>query len=232
MRQSSPSSSSRPRGSKSRSHSTSTTLSAALEQRPPRIGIIDLLMSGGAGLEFCRSVREAGIPCWPSRACSRAKKRSKRVPMRSCGSRSAPLQLVSAVRTCSGRAPSCGEHVRTMSERILSGEPRLDEVLGGGLPPNAINLDHGTARHRQDDLRPAVPLRERDADGSGALPVDGVRTAREGRSGTARPSSSSTRTRSVPACSTRISGQAWPNDARSTPSSIASSNSSANAHRA
>ena len=30
-----------------------------------------------------------------------------------------------------------------MSGRILGGEPRLDEVLGGGLPPNAINLIMG-----------------------------------------------------------------------------------------
>ena len=30
-----------------------------------------------------------------------------------------------------------------MSGRILGGEPRLDEILGGGLPPNAINLIMG-----------------------------------------------------------------------------------------
>ena len=30
-----------------------------------------------------------------------------------------------------------------MSDRILGGEPRLDEILGGGLPPNAINLIMG-----------------------------------------------------------------------------------------
>ena len=30
-----------------------------------------------------------------------------------------------------------------MSDRILAGEPRLDEILGGGLPPNAINLIMG-----------------------------------------------------------------------------------------
>ena len=30
-----------------------------------------------------------------------------------------------------------------MSDRILGGEPRLDEILGGGLLPNAINLIMG-----------------------------------------------------------------------------------------
>lgn len=33
----------------------------ALERRPPRIAIIDLLMSGGAGIGFCRTVQQAGI---------------------------------------------------------------------------------------------------------------------------------------------------------------------------
>ena len=81
-------------------------------------------------------------------------------------------------------------------------------------PTRSISID-GTARIGQDDLGPAVPLRERDANGSGALPDDRVRTAGEGAPLRRNARVLRSDRRSVPACSTRRSGQAWPNSLRS-----------------
>ena len=54
-----------------------------------------------------------------------------------------PLQLVSAVRDLLGTERAADQRDDTiswMTERLSSGSARLDDVLGGGLPANAINL--------------------------------------------------------------------------------------------
>ena len=50
-----------------------------------------------------------------------------------------------------------------MSERLSSGHPRLDAVLGGGLPAHGINIVIGLPGRRQDHPGAAVRVRERDA---------------------------------------------------------------------
>ena len=85
----------------------------ALEQRPPRIAIIDLLMSGGAGLEFCRSVREAGIPVL---AISSLQSREEAIEAGASAFLQkplAPLQLVSAIKDLLGESAYLRESTST-----------------------------------------------------------------------------------------------------------------------
>ena len=64
-------------------------------------------------------------------------------------------------------------------ERLSTGNARLDEVLGGGLDPGRHHAGGGCARHGQDDPGRTVPVRQRHAGATGAVPVDGVRTLRQ-----------------------------------------------------
>jgi CheY-like chemotaxis protein len=76
----------------------------ALNQRPPRIAIIDLLMSGGAGLEFCRTVRRAGILVL---AISSLQSREEAIEAGASAFLQkplAPLQLVSAIKDLLGKS--------------------------------------------------------------------------------------------------------------------------------
>ena len=85
----------------------------ALEQRPPRIAIIDLLMSGGAGIEFCRSVREAGIPVL---AISSLQSREEAIEAGASAFLQkplAPLQLVSAIKDLLGESAYLRESTST-----------------------------------------------------------------------------------------------------------------------
>ena len=49
-----------PRGTPSRCCSTSITARAILEEDPPSVAVIDLLISGGAGLDLCRLAQTGG----------------------------------------------------------------------------------------------------------------------------------------------------------------------------
>ena len=84
-----------------------------LEQRPPRIAIIDLLMSGGGGYEFCRSVREAGIPIL---AISSLRSREGAIEAGASAFLQkplAPLQLVSAIKDLLGESAYLRESTST-----------------------------------------------------------------------------------------------------------------------
>jgi CheY-like chemotaxis protein len=85
----------------------------ALEQRPPRIAIIDLLMSGGGGIEFCRSVREAGILVL---AISSLQSREEAIEAGASAFLQkplAPLQLVSAIKDLLGESAYLRESTST-----------------------------------------------------------------------------------------------------------------------
>ncbi len=85
----------------------------ALKQQPPRIAIIDLLMSGGAGLEFCRSVRQAGILVL---AISSLQSREEAMEAGASAfllKPLAPLQLVSAIKDLLGESAYLRESTST-----------------------------------------------------------------------------------------------------------------------
>ena len=85
----------------------------ALEQRPPRTAIIDLLMSGGGGIEFCRSVREAGILVL---AISSLQSREEAIEAGASAFLQkplAPLQLVSAIKDLLGESAYLRESTST-----------------------------------------------------------------------------------------------------------------------
>ena len=85
----------------------------ALEQREPRIAIIDLLMSGGAGLEFCQRVREAGILVL---AISSLQTREEAIEAGASAFLQkplAPLQLVSAIKDLLGESAYLRESAST-----------------------------------------------------------------------------------------------------------------------
>jgi CheY-like chemotaxis protein len=81
-----------------------TDAERALEQRLPQIAIIDLLLSGGAGLEFCRSVRQAGVLVL---AISSLQSREEAIEAGASAFLQkplAPLQLVSAIKDLLGKS--------------------------------------------------------------------------------------------------------------------------------
>ena len=85
----------------------------ALEQRAPRIAIIDLMMSGGAGLAFCRSVRQAGILVL---AISSLQSREEAIEAGASAFLQkplAPLQLVSAIKDLLGESAYLRESTST-----------------------------------------------------------------------------------------------------------------------
>lgn len=85
----------------------------ALEQQEPRLAIIDLLISGGAGLEFCRRVREAGILVL---AISSLQTREEAIEAGASAFLQkplAPLQLVSAIKDLLGESAYLRESAST-----------------------------------------------------------------------------------------------------------------------
>ena len=80
-----------------------------------------------------------------------------------------------------------------MSERLSSGHPRLDAVLGGGLPAHAHQHRHRAARHRQDDPGAAVRVRQRDAPSARRCTCPPCPSRSRRSSATARRSTSSRR---------------------------------------
>ena len=84
-----------------------------LEQRPPRIAIIDLLMSGGAGLEFCRSVRRAGILVLAISSLQSREEAMEAGASAFLQKPLAPLQLVSAIKDLVGESAYLRESAST-----------------------------------------------------------------------------------------------------------------------
>ena len=113
------------------------------EERQPAVVVLDLMISGGRGVALCAALAARGARVI---AVSSVPQRERAVeagadaflpkPLE-------PLQLVSAVRDLLGtsalRTTEVGP-IDSMTERLSSGSTRLDAVLGGGLPTNAINL--------------------------------------------------------------------------------------------
>ena len=66
-----------------------------------------------------------------------------------------------------------------MTDRLSSGSDRLDAVLGGGLPRNGIVLICGRPGSGKTILAQQYVFHNASADSAGALPVHGVRTARQ-----------------------------------------------------
>ena len=106
-----------------------------------------------------------------------------------------PLRFVSTVKDLLGRSAFLHEcaGARPMSERLSSGHPRLDAVLGGGLPANAHQPVIGLPGTGKTILAQQYVFAQRDARTAGAVPVDRVRAAREDAPLRRRRSTSSTR---------------------------------------
>ena len=118
-----------------------------------------------------------------------------------------------------------------MSDRILGGEPRLDEILGGGLPPNAINLIMGLPGSGKTILAQQYLF----ANATRTAPGLYLTTVSEPLEKVLRYGQT-LEFFDATAVGSRVfyeaPGRAWPNNPRSAPFSIASSTSSGNASRA
>ena len=77
------------------------------------IAIIDLLMSGGAGLEFCRSVRGAGILVLAISSLQSREEAMEAGASAFLQKPLAPLQLVSAIKDLLGESAYLRESVST-----------------------------------------------------------------------------------------------------------------------
>ena len=119
--------------------------SLLFDERSPALVVIDLLISGGAGSASVGNSRAAAYvrfsPCQPWRV---PEKLSRQVLPRFCRNRLSRCNCSRWSATFS--APACFRVLRRRwlsafdSDRLSAGSARIDEVLGGGLPTNAINL--------------------------------------------------------------------------------------------
>ena len=117
----------------------------ALTVRPPAVAIIELLISGGTGLDLCRSFKRHGVPVI---AASVLRSRDQALEAGADAFLAKPLdpaQLASAIRELLSMSAATAARAgsRVMTDRMLSGHEPLDTVLGGGLPANAISLIMG-----------------------------------------------------------------------------------------
>ena len=113
-----------------------------LESRP-YLAIVDLMISGGMGTQLCKRLKqhEAGAVL----AISTLEARDEALAAGADAFLQKPfdaLELVSTVKDLSWRQcpdrSSAGKPL--VDERLTSGDHGLDEILGGGLPVNGINL--------------------------------------------------------------------------------------------
>ena len=99
------STSSRPRDSRSRWRSTGRRPCGALTVRPPAVAVIELLISGGTGLDLCRSFKRHGVPVI---AASVLRSRDQALEAGADAFLAKPLdpaQLASAIRDLLGLSP-------------------------------------------------------------------------------------------------------------------------------
>ena len=119
-----------------------------------------------------------------------------------------PLRFVSTVKDLLGRSAFLRQAPEPADERAPVERASAPRRPPWGRPAHERDQrGHRAPRHRQDDPRAAVRVRERDARASGALHVHCVRAAREVDPLRRRRSTSSPRRRSDARCSTRISAR-------------------------
>ena len=115
---------------------------AQYEDRTPRVVVVDLQISGGAGPLCAGPLRTGGARSWPFRPSVTGRgirERRRCLPAEAAG----PAQLISTVQDLLVRSAFCvGPEVTAAptAARVPSGAPNVDLVLGGGLLENAINL--------------------------------------------------------------------------------------------
>ena len=113
----------------------------------PQLAIVELMISGGRGVELCRRLKqhEAGAVL----AISVLEARDEALAAGADAFLQKPLdplELVSTVKDLLGSSALVarrGQESRLVDERGTSGDEGLDQILGGGLPMNGINLIMG-----------------------------------------------------------------------------------------
>ena len=179
-----------------------------LEQRLPQLAVIELLISGGTGADLCQRLKEAGVP-----ACLVISTLDARDQALAAGADAFlrkpldPLQFVSTVKDLLGKSAFLQGRDVAMSERLLSGHPRLDGVLGGGLPVDAINMLIGLPGTGKTILAQQYLFANATHRAARPVPRRRCRSRSKRSSATARASASSTLERSATRSSTRTSAR-------------------------
>ena len=176
-------------------------------ERRPDLAVVEVMISGGTGPSSAGGSRRRAWPrAWPSPHCRRRTTPWRPARMRSSGSRSTRCRFVSTVKDLLGRSaflhdgPEGGSDERAPVER----QPRLDAVLGGGLPAHGSTSSSGCRAPARPSWRSSTCSRTRRLSARRCTcPPFPSRSRRS--SGTARRSTSSPRRPSGARSSTRIS---------------------------
>ena len=146
----------------------------------PHLSILELMMSGG-GLELCARLAGGDTPVLAMSALDLADQAMAAGASAFLAKPVVPLQFVSTVRDLLGSSALTRPSKVTcrLMQRLSTGNPRLDEILGGGLMADAITLVVGAPGTGQDDPGRTVSVRQRHTGTSGAVSLDGVGTVRQ-----------------------------------------------------
>ena len=134
----------------------------AVEADRPQLAIIDLLISGGAGLELCRDVHARGIPVLALSSVATRDAALEAGASAFLQKPLEPLQLVSAVKDLLGRARSCTRSYPRGDGSGLQRQRAARRRPGRRVPRQLHQHRHGSARFGEDDPGAAVRVRERE----------------------------------------------------------------------